>query len=371
MLITRTETFTDWIYQGAHAGEQAAHVGVGLFKGTIYFRYAHDFLKAGDIIQREESFVHLSDGSTYPLGQGLSSEKITITYHGLDSGGEVILEVEGKPDMGVGVSRVTRNVTIQYDDGKVPVLDTDQLNGMLSGLTESLTESMVDTANAVKEELREELKTGLIDTSQELVRLCNVSKQDAITEAVAEADETSKARILVSRNEIAAEVDQKIASTAKYHIAQWGRLGQSLIAPNTAGTLFLANNVTYNLASDVITHNQNSNSVKLLQSDKPRVFSMQYSARMTFDLALTHAHWGIRFKDTAGNILEADYFTLEKVSNYGNGLPRIAKRLDVFIPAGLTHPAVNQGIIAEVWNSSEKNIAFNNMEFILTVVEAG
>lgn len=47
MLVTRTEMFTDWSYEGAYMGEQAATVGIGLMSGHIYFRYAYDFLKMG------------------------------------------------------------------------------------------------------------------------------------------------------------------------------------------------------------------------------------------------------------------------------------------------------------------------------------
>lgn len=78
MLITRTEMFTDWVFQGAHAGEQAATVGRGLMRGHIYFRYADDFLKAGETIQREISFVELSDGSTYELGGSVSRVQFSV-----------------------------------------------------------------------------------------------------------------------------------------------------------------------------------------------------------------------------------------------------------------------------------------------------
>lgn len=175
MLITRTESYTDWVYQGALADETAAWNGVGLYEGSIYFRHSHDTLKPGERILREEFFVELSDGSTYPLGEGASRDKITIINHGTTSDGSVYLEVKGNPDFGVGVSRITQNITIEYDDGRVPVLDTDQLNEVLSQLNDSLTASMKDTADAVRSELREELRTGVEDSKQE----CNM-RTDAV-----------------------------------------------------------------------------------------------------------------------------------------------------------------------------------------------
>lgn len=182
MLVTRTETFTDWSYEGAHMGEQAATVGIGLMSGHIYFRYAYDFLQAGESVQRERSFIELSDGSIYELGTGESAEKITVIDHGLTSGGEVYLEVIGKPEIGVGVSRILRHVTIEYDDGKVPVLDTEQLEEVMTELSEHLTQSMVDTAEAVKQELRNELNTSVADVQ---VNMQNVL-QERLTETKSE-----------------------------------------------------------------------------------------------------------------------------------------------------------------------------------------
>lgn len=192
MLVTRTEMFTDWSYEGAHMGEQAATVGRGLMSGHIYFRYAYDFLDTGERVQRERSFVELSDGSTYELGSGESAEKITIIDDGITSGGEVHLEVRGKPSIGVGVSRILRHVTIEYDDGKVPVLDTDQLNGVLKQLSDSLTESMVSTAEAVKDELRTELSSKLADVQVNLQNQCNETVNRSAEALREEIDESAQ-----------------------------------------------------------------------------------------------------------------------------------------------------------------------------------
>lgn len=191
MLITRTESYTDWSYQGALAGETAAWNGVGLYEGSIYFRHSHDTLKPGERILREEFFVELSDGSTYPLGEGASREKITITNHGTTSDGSVYLEVKGNPAYGVGVSRVTQNITVEFDDGRVPVLDTDQLTEILGNLRDSLTQSMQDTANAVKQEAFARVDTMGI----ELKDTCNS------TVSAAKADVESKVTALDGRFE--------------------------------------------------------------------------------------------------------------------------------------------------------------------------
>lgn len=157
MIVTRNAQFTDWTYQGAHANEVAATVGNGLLEGHIYFRYVNDFLKEGERILRSRSFITLSDDTTYELGAGEVAPKVTVIDHGVTSGGEVHVEVRGVDGSGIGVFSITRHVTIEYDDGKVPVLDQDQMKIIMAELSDNLTESMVDTANAIKEELRTEI----------------------------------------------------------------------------------------------------------------------------------------------------------------------------------------------------------------------
>lgn len=177
MLVTRNDQFTDWIFQGAHMHEKEATVGVGLLEGHIYFRYSDDFLKDGERIQRSRSFITLSDGTSYELGSGEVAHKVTVIDKGVTSSGEVNLEVRGVDGSGVGVFSITRHVTIEYDDGKVPVLDTDQLNMILAELSDNLTDSMVNTAEAVKLELRNELNTNLADVQVRVQNIVNENLQ--------------------------------------------------------------------------------------------------------------------------------------------------------------------------------------------------
>lgn len=238
MIVTRTESYTDWVFQGAHAGEVAARVGVGLFRGSIYFRHAHDNLKAGDEIVREEFFVELSDGTKYKLGAGASAEKISVIQEPMTSSGEVHLEVVGKDSVGVGVSRVTRNVSISYDDGRVPVLDTDQLNIVIAELNDSLTASMVDTAEKVKDELREELNTGVSDAKQacsdatSAVKTELTSQITTIQSSIKDLLEAAKYRAPVARWTIA--VNSVSSNTARnlLDIAPTNKFGSALFVYN-------------------------------------------------------------------------------------------------------------------------------------------
>lgn len=222
MLVTRTVTSTSWMYQGAQAYEKAAWVGVGLFYGFIYFRNAYDNLNKGERVLRTEFFVELSDGSTYPLGDGASREKITITNLGINPDGNVSLKVEGRDDMGIGVHRILRHDTIEFDDGRVPVLDTDQLNGILAELNDSLTTSMVNTAEAVKAELRDELQTGMIDVKDQMESSVNSKIHNAREEISTEIDQDVEAvksdlsgimdsKVEAAKGELLTNVDSKIS----------------------------------------------------------------------------------------------------------------------------------------------------------------
>lgn len=271
MIVTRTETYTDWVYQGAHAGEQAAWIGRGLLKGSIYFRYAYDFLNKGDTVTREVSHVHLSDGSTYELGTGLSSEKITISYEGQTDSNEVTLRVDGK--LGIGVSSITRNVTISYDDGKVPVLDTDQLEGVLDELSSSLTASMKDTAEVVKTELRNELSTKLIDLEEkvdgklktqsdtigglidEKVTAGDLAVKTELTQAtsdlVSSASESLRSEITTSRQDVLSEL-QSARSALEQKIEQGDtKLRNDLVEVYTSADSALKSELTSVISQSV------------------------------------------------------------------------------------------------------------------------
>lgn len=205
MLVTKTVNSTLWMFQSKQMGEQAATVGRGLMTGYIYWRHAFDFLQSGERILREEYFVELSDGSVYPLGQGAASSKITIVDLGLLEGGETGIHVIGKPEVGVGVSRVLYSAVVEYDDGKVPVLDTDQLNGILAELNDNLEQSMVSTAETVKEELRQEVANSVVDSKS----YCDAK--------VSEASETLSSSVESVRGEMRNSItnmDTKVDATS-------------------------------------------------------------------------------------------------------------------------------------------------------------
>lgn len=177
MIITKTTRYTDWSFQGVHANEVGATVGNGLLFGFIYFRHSYDFLQEGDKVIREVHLVELSDGTITEMRDARQEHrvniqnKVNIVSHGVQPDGTVCLQVFGKVDVGIGVSRVLRDVTVEYDDGRTPVLGDAQLGELLEQLKESLTQSMKDTAEAIKRELRDEMNTRLTTTKQELSQL--------------------------------------------------------------------------------------------------------------------------------------------------------------------------------------------------------
>lgn len=177
MLVTKTTRYTDWSFQGVHANEVGATVGNGLLFGFIYFRHSYDFLQEGDKVIREVHLVELSDGTITEMRDARQEhrvniqDKINIVSHGIQPDGTVCLQVFGKVDVGIGVSRVLRDVTVEYDDGRIPVLGDAQLGTILEQLKESLTQSMKDTAEAIKTELRNELDSRLTNTKEELKKL--------------------------------------------------------------------------------------------------------------------------------------------------------------------------------------------------------
>lgn len=177
MVVTKTTRYTDWSFQGVHANEVGATVGNGLLFGFIYFRHSYDFLQEGDKVLREVHLVELSDGTITEMRDARQEHrlniqnKVNIVSHGLQPDGTICLQVFGKVDVGIGVSRVLRDVTVEYDDGRTPVLGNEQLEALLEQLRESLTQSMKDTAAAIKQELRNELDSRLTSTKEELKQL--------------------------------------------------------------------------------------------------------------------------------------------------------------------------------------------------------
>lgn len=156
MLAIKTREDFVWSYQGAHMYEKAATVGNGLLDGYIYFRPANDFLNEGERIIRDKYYVKLSDGSEYLLGHGACSHKITIIDQGNDHG-TTCVRVVGKPELGIGVSQIIRRCAIEYDDGRVAVLDEDQLKIVMAELHDEVSKSLDNLSVDVKDELRNEM----------------------------------------------------------------------------------------------------------------------------------------------------------------------------------------------------------------------
>lgn len=287
MIITRTERYTDWYYQGAQSTEVAATVGRGLLKGHIYYRYSHDALKEGDTLDREKSFVILSDGSEYELGTGLSSEKITIVYHGETSDKMVHIEVQGKDDVGVGVQSIQRDMTISYDDGKTPVLDTEQLNGILTKLSESLTESMKDTAESVKQELSNQIETVGIDLEAKCEKAVEASattlRQEIKTATTglnsAVADFNVKVQLMENKQ---AEIERNIAN--RILVAEWTVGRFTMNTEDHYVNLFFAPPRNPIGDTEFFRYNAPYKSMNMVTSAFPRGRILQFSGRLSLEI---------------------------------------------------------------------------------------
>lgn len=348
MKVTRSESYTDWVFQGAHAGELAARVGVGLYKGSIYFRHAHDNLNAGDEIVREEFFVELSDGTKYKLGEGASAEKIIITREPMTSGGEVHLEVVGKPEVGVGVSRVTRNVTVSYDDGRVPVLDTDQLNIVLAQLNDSLTESMVDTAEKVKEELREELATNVQDVKAE----CDNNTSEVKSELAAEIAKLN-------------DSIKDLMSAAKYRapVARWSIPMSSIQA--SKGFNLLDSKPEKQYGSELFTYNESTKAVNLKAEafGTPRVLRIEVALNLSttsdFDGDIGLVIWD---KSPGGDVLARSLMRLDysQIAGSANNIGFLQMGVHLYVSANAsTHAVTKDGVSIHLQNYGNGDITVN------------
>lgn len=373
MLVTKTEMFTDWSYEGAHMGEQAATVGRGLMSGHIYFRFAYDFLDDGETVQRERSFVELSDGSTYELGSGASAEKITIIDDGITSSGEVHLQVIGKPEIGVGVSRILRHVTIEYDDGKVPVLDTDQLNGILSDLSDHLTGSMVDTAEAVKQELRNELNTKVADVQ--------VNMQNVLHERLTETKTEIREETAESIKQMSDTLDGWVESATSSMDAINDRLNNLRIpAPvfmqcSTPGQYTLQSGDTVNLfhalpngmASDSpFTYRPNYKTISISGGAVPydRMLRVTFITTLNIsDGAVGPLHVSLRNHTDEVSAQQVMYLDRDKMNNR---VVRVQFSFETFIAANdSTHPALNNGFRLNGYNRSGAQVIFEGSSAIM------
>lgn len=366
MLVTRTEVYTDWSYQGVHMGEQAATVGVGLMTGHIYFRYAYDFLQDGDKIQRERSFIELSDGTTYELGTGASASKITVIDHGLTSGGEVYIEVIGKPEVGVGVSRILRHVTIEYDDGKVPVLDTEQLEEVMTELSDHLTQSMVNTAEAVKQELRNELNTSVADVQ---IQMQNVLSEKLNATKTELRQETASAIQVVtndlddwvdSAGETHDDINERIDRvsdnvldlTNRVHVGMW-HLAYAYVV-NTSTINVLNDAPKLSIPSKAFEYDASSKTIKFFPvggAEKHHVIRLTLTSNVTVDNGIG-GHIYFQLKDSTGNTVLSQA-TIGMLRSYGADIKTHAMQLtaSLFIPKGeLNHVAFVNGLRLTLWN---------------------
>lgn len=359
MLVTRTERYTDWYFQAAHANEQAATVGVGLLRGHIYYRHSYDMLKSGDEVVREKSFVTLSDGTTYELGNGLSSDKVSIQFVGLTSGEEVYITVEGRPELGVGVSSVYRDVTIQYDDGKVPVLDTDQLDSILAELSDNLTGSMVDTAEKVKEELSEKVETAKLETTA----LADVAAGAARDAAIREANRMMQ-QVSTTLNEemdrkdrgVVSEITEKINS--KSYFAAWA-IGQYTVADGQSKNL--TDGVPSRMeGSDKFIHNSSAKVVKF-SGTHPRMnmlFRVTANISLQIDDPNTQGHLCLQLADQNGNVVHhQSMLYLSRQNRLPQNIGNLQMSVMMFIAHDyLGHPLFNGGLRIQVANLSSGEI---------------
>lgn len=360
MIVTRTEMFTDWVFQAAHSGEQSATVGRGLMSGHIYFRYAYDFLKSGETIQREMSFVELSDGSVYELGTGESSSKVTIVNHGVVSGGEIHLEVTGVSDQGIGVNRVLRHVTIAYDDGKTPVLDTEQLDGILGSLSESLTQSMVDTANAVKQELRNELNTNLADVQTNMQNDAQGrvdAAKNELTDGIELVDTKldSQVSALVGRLDT---LDAALRNSTLIKAARW----------DTPGNYTLRDGVTTNLLDTPPTPIMTSAAFELDTSNKsfkvtggasskPRILRVVLTTSLEAN-EVCDGNVYLSLRDANGSVMVQTLWNIDR-SKMDSRTYSVQFSFDIVIDANSeTHPALTSGIRVVALNRSGATVQF-------------
>lgn len=355
MQVTRTETYTDWVYRGAHMNETAATVGVGLLRGYIYYRYAHDMLREGDVVMRETSHVHLSDGSTYELGSGLSSEKIDIEYEGKTPDGSVSLKVNGK--LGVGVSRITRNLTISFDDGKVPVLDTEQLDEILSDLSGSLSESMKNTADAIKQELLAKVDTVIIDANEHADSSVATAKE-ALEARILEVAQDTKQGAINSATARDTRLKQELVSSmsARSNFASW-RTGRYTLQSNVATNMLFAD-ATSKTGSNVFVYDSDRQSVRVRNVDTSRHMVFRVTLTATFSLADNikgYIHFQLRNSDDATIHQTCQY--IDRNSRMPDNIVTMQVGVELFIAANsASHGLFTSGLRAVVYNNTTGQI---------------
>lgn len=370
MIVTRNERYTDWLFQAAHAGETEATHGVGLLSGHIYYRYSHDFLKEGEEIQREKSFIHLSDGSEYELGTGLSSEKITVIFHGTVSDGSVHIEVQGRPELGIGVHSIQRSVTISYDDGKVPVLDTDQLQGILTELSDSLSESMESTANAVKEELRTELNTIAIDVKQECTNTVN-----SATTALRGEMNTAVDTLRTETNTAIASVDSKVDALSTYGesriIVGQATVGQYTIPKGSHVNILYARFDNANWHNSLLHHDESKGTIKLMTgiSSRNRIATFFWTGALSISDGYNN-FIEMQVRNQNGDTLAMSHFYLFRDAGSPSVLNRFQMSVDLFIKANDSAAILEDGVRIEFTRGGNNSVVLSSGgEFMYRIIE--
>lgn len=366
MIVTRNERYTDWIYQGVHMHEQAATHGEGLLSGHIYYRYSHDFLKDGEEIQREKSFIHLSDGSEYELGTGLSSEKITVIYHGQTSDESIHIEVKGNPAIGVGVQSIQRAVTIAYDDGKIPVLDTDQLQGIITELHDSLSASMVATAEAVKEELRNELNTIAIDVKQECAQTTEAAKAEMVTKIDSEVAEVETA---------VATVDTKLTALNENidtrTIVGMATVGQYTIPVGSHVNILHGQFEDSRWHNPLLEYNDTLKTIKLTTGISPRnrMATFMWTGNLRIDDDYNN-FIEMHIRNTRGDTLAMKHFYFFRSTSTPNVLTRVQMSVDLFIKANDSAAILEDGIRIEFTRGGTNGVVLRSGgELMYRIVE--
>lgn len=374
MIVTRNERYTDWLFQGVHMHEEAATVGNGLLSGHIYFRYATDFLKEGERILRSRSFIVLSDSSTYELGEGAVSSKVTVIDHGLTSGGEVHLEVRGIDGSGIGVHSITRDVTIEYDDGKIPVLDEDQLKVIMSGLHDSLEESMVETAEAVKAELREELQTIAIDVKQDCTNTVNASA-NTLRGEIASAVGVVDGRV--------STVDERVTTVAESVTALNTTMdNRVIIGQGTTGQYTIPTGAYVNIlharfdntvwTHPLMVHDETQKTLRLTTgiSTRNRIATFTWTGNIRFDAENFNGYVYMMVKNVRGDALAVSTYFLSREKGLPANLSRIQMSVDLFIKANDSAAVLEEGVRIEFTRSTGANVVLTSGgELMYRVIE--
>lgn len=260
------------------------------------------------------------------------------------------LEVHGKPEYGVGVYRITQNITIEFDDGRVPVLDTEQLNEVLSKLNDSLTESMKNTAEAVKKELRDELDTGVTDAKQECSDDINSAKEELSKRITKNADDVTRlSNRLDSRVCVGRWALPRTTALAGSGSPSSGFL--NLLETSPTGMFGRTDIFKYNAANKSLT-------VPKEQFSLPRILRVDLTLNLTlnsdFDDELE-----MLLMNREGNTIYGRSIISLKASNYQINGKVNAVQLSSHMYIGINptdHPLVTDGLRVAIHNTAQSQV---------------